>query len=229
MPVVPSPGAQPTDIITLAEAKQAIGSKSSDTTNDTLMQLIVSAISDELDKLCGPVVQRTITGEVHDGGPGPAFTNVGNNATAWDRVDNQIFLNSQPVQSVTSVTEYTGTTAATLTAETNTAQTATDYLFDPVNGTVRRRANGGDLRWVAGRANIVVTYVAGRFADTASVAPRFKAAAGITFAHVWRSQHGAGNQTFGAGELNTYGPVGFLIPNQAKELLAGDLNVFVFA
>ena len=50
---------------------------------------------------------------------------------------------------------------------------------------------------------------------------RFKQAAAITLAHIWRSEQGSGNQTFGAAEVPAFGPT-FSIPNRALELISAD-------
>lgn len=191
------------DWISLAEAKAALNISA--TTHDTEVALYVTAVSRRLDQLVGGAVIRTLTGETHDGGK------------RW------VDLAYRPVQSVTTVVEYAGTVAQTLTAETTTTQTANSYVVGNVFGELRRRASGYDAAFPGGRRNVVVTYVAGRYADTVSVAEHFKLAATIFLSHLWRREQGAGTVTFGGVDDAGLGIPTFGIPNVVKDLLSDDL------
>lgn len=190
------------DLLTLAEARAAVSIDASDTSQDSGLALYNTAVSERLDEICGPVVQRTVTSELHDGG------------RHW------IQLYFRPVASVTTATEYVGTTGTTLTAESNASKPASAYMLETRTGIVRRRASGGDSRFAIGRQNIALTYSAGRYATTAVVGERFKLAAQIMLSHIWRVERGGGNQTFGE-----FVPSGssFAVPNRVLELLADEL------
>ena len=165
------------DILTLIEARQALSMNGDEGSAE--LALLVSAVSGQLDELCGPIVQRTVTGEAHDGGA-------------------LVRLKHAPVASVTSVVEYDGTVATTVTAETNTAKATANYVFDSRTGQVRRRSNGWDYAFPAGRGNVVVTYVAGRAATTAAVDAKFKQAASMMLRNLWVAERASGSETFGA-------------------------------
>lgn len=185
------------DILTLEEARTAIGASLSQSYDDAL-ELMVTAVSSRVDDLCGPVVNRTVT-ERHEAYGCYA-----------------LIPRSLPVSSFTSVTEYVGGTGTVLTAETDTA--AGTYLWE--QNLVRRRQSFRPA-WFKGRVKLV--YVSGRAADTDAVPERFKQAAKIIVAHMWRQEMGSGNQTFGAdGEIRV---ASFSIPNRAMELLADDVRV----
>jgi hypothetical protein len=190
-----------TDILSIDEARTAVGIELDNLSHDDLLYGYVSAISLQLDQRCGPVVIRTVTGELHDGG------------------GSVVFLKHNPVSTVTTVTEYSHTTAQALAAESNTVKTASDYKIDLETGALRRRSSNRDAYFPAGRDNVVVTYAAGRYASTTVVADKWKLAAGICLANIWRREQGAGTKTFG-GE----GPPGvtFMMPNAAKDLLFGE-------
>lgn len=161
------------DLLDLDEARRAVNLPSPSTSDaDDDLKLFVSGISGRIDELCGPVVQRTITDEKHDGGRC------------------RILLDLQHVSSVTSVSEWAGTTETTLAAETNASKPASGYLLDPVGpyGFVYRRASNGDATFPAGRRNVLVTYVAGRYADTAAVDERFKLAASAVLRRVFKRE-----------------------------------------
>lgn len=188
------------DLLTLAEGKAAIGTAVAATDLNTSVASYITTVSRTLDQHCGPLVQRTITNEAHDGG---SLT---------------IRLAYPPPATVTSLTEYQGVTAVACTQETAGTQPANAFIVDPASGYLYRRTSGSDSRWAVGRRNIVVTYSAGRFANTSSVDPQVKQGAAMLLRHLWAIQYGSGNVTF--GELDIPAPIGFAIPNRVRELLA---------
>lgn len=140
------------DVVTLAEAKAALGITTN--TYDAVLPGLITAASRREDAYAGPVVVRAVT-EVHDGG----FMS--------------IILDQPPVSSVTTVKEYSSGSLTTLAAEVyTTAGTEMDYRVDLTTGEVKRRASGADTWFGSGRVEIV--YVAGRYATTAAVDPLFK-------------------------------------------------------
>ena len=195
------------DLLGTLEATYALGLGTADaaasTSKGTLLATAISAVSQRIAQLCGTIVYGTVTGELHDGG------------------GSILYLDHQPVQGVVTVVEYDDTTAATLTAETNATKTATNYLADLDNGRVVRRDSNADALFPAGRNNVYVTYVAGRFASTSTVSQRFKEAAEIMLKNVWRTFEASAQQV---GEFDT--PIAqfprFAVPNAVKELLADE-------
>lgn len=196
------------DVLTAAEALSAVNGRSSDATE---LAYYTEAVSLALDYWCGPVVQRTITSETLDG-DGTRMLRL----TTW------------PILSVTSVTEY----GTALTEETDATSPPSDgfrlttYSQNPslYGPEVIRRSGGGDSTWYKGRGTIVVTYEAGRYATTAAVSERFKAAARITLANLWRSQqlstHQMDEYDVPAASFPKFG-----LPNAAKHLLIGELHL----
>lgn len=161
------------DLLTLAEARDAVNLTGND--HDTELAVYVTAVSQRIDSLCGPVVNRTVTDELHDGGRA------------------RIFPRYTPVSSVTSITEYVSTTGTALTAETNATKPASGYLLDHT-GTLSyiwRRSGGADRAFADGRRNVSITYVAGRYASTATVEERFKTAAAGVLRRIWKREQSA--------------------------------------
>lgn len=160
-----------TDILSSTEARTACNISGSSL--DTELALFISGITARIDALCGPVVARTITDEKHNGGSRfivPRYT---------------------PLYSVTTLTEYVGTTGAALTAESLSSQPASAYLLDtscPHHPYIRRRETGGDATFPSGRLNVVLTYKAGRYADTASVSEKFKLATTAILRRAWKRE-----------------------------------------
>lgn len=206
------------DLITVAEAKAAIGVDVNNTGKDAEIQSIVTAISNRLQEndLCGTLINTTITGERLSG------------SDAYGVQQTVVYLTQRPVVSVSSVIEWDGVNQFTLSAEQDATKTQYDYLLDTTRGTLLRRSGGQTNTWASGVHNIVVTYAAGRYANTAAVDPQVKEAAKMFFAHFWRAEKGAGSATFGAGEVPSFGP-GYLIPNRVKELLGVKVSLPGFA
>jgi hypothetical protein len=204
--------AQLTDWISLDEAKAAVNITGA--TFDAELGLYVSAASQRLDQLAGAAVIRTVTGEIHNV--------AGSGVTS-------ILLNYRPVVTASSVVEYNQTTARTLTLETNSAKTASDFLLDLAEGRLRRRTSGYDAAFPAGRGNVVITYTAGRFANTAAVGERFKLAASIYLSHLWKREQGAGTVTFGGLETDATLIPTFGIPNVVRDLLLDEISSVMVA
>lgn len=189
------------DLLSLAEAKSALGLPAANPDLDTTVASYVTAVSRVLDENCGPLVQRTVTNETHSG----------NGSYAID-------LKQRPAATLTSCTEYQGTTAVSLTIETAGTAPADGVILDGDNGFLYRRSSGADWTWYPGRNNITVTYTAGRYANTAAVDARVKRAAGMLLRHLWAIDKGSGNMMFGEVEIPI--PMGYAIPNRVRETLS---------
>ncbi|MGH8571932.1 MAG: hypothetical protein ACREX8_05065, partial [Gammaproteobacteria bacterium] len=182
------------------------------TAHDSELPGWITAVSLRLDKLIGPVVRRTITAERHDGG------------------SHRIFLHHHPNTSVTSVTEYQGTVATVLAEETNASKPADAYLvedYEPVptllSSIVWRRSGDADASFPLGRKNLAVTYVAGRFADTASCEERSKKAAALMLLNLWRSQQDSSGQV---GEFDVPQSIfpTFAVPRAVRQMYDGEIQ-----
>lgn len=198
------------DVLTLEEARAALSRSRVDNADATLLAIYITAVSRFLDIKAGPIVQRSIT-ELHDGGT------------------ERIWPSETPVASVTTLTEYSGTTGTALTAESNTVKPANGYLLDSDGRhgvRIWRRSSGYSRLFTSGQQNISLVYAAGRAATTAAVGHQFKLAAQLMLTHVWRAEKGAGSDTFGA--LDT-GVPSFALPNSVRDLLYGELRVAGFA
>lgn len=171
------------DLLSLEEARRAVNLPNPGTVNaqDTTLQLFVTGLSGRVDKLCGPVVQRAVTGERHNGGC------------------SKVLLVKQHVSAVTSVAEWAGTTSTALTEETDNTKPAAGFLLDPGEGDiyawVRRRSGNGDATFPDGRRNVVVGYTAGRYAATASVDETFKLAATAVLRRLYKREQSSWAQS----------------------------------
>lgn len=204
-----------TDLLTAAEIKDVLEVSGSD--HDTELAALITAVSGRIDDLCGPVVNRTITSELHSGGVHkirPYFT---------------------PISSVTTLTEYVSTTSTTVTAETNSTKPADGYLLDGAgryDRFIRRRSGGADALFASGRRNVEVTYVAGRVADTASVDELFKRAAALFITHLWKQSAPAwftSQEFFDETPERQVSVPTFGVPNAVKHLLADEMRAPVVA
>lgn len=190
------------DVVSLDEAEHELGI---DPDASLLLSAYITSVSRMLDKACGPVVKRTITAETHDGGR------------------SSIILDLFPVASVTSVTEYQGTTAVALTEEEAATAPGSGFILGSA-GVLYRRSGKADARFMAGRSNVAVTYVAGRYDDTLSVDDRFKRAALVTLRNLWSKEQGMGTVTFGPDGQPIVGAT-YAMPNAAKSFIQDDLLV----
>ena len=211
-----------TDVLSISEAATAVGGRGGRW--DDVLPALVTATSRRLDELVGPVVQRTVANELLDGGGYVVQTRL------------------YPITSITSITEYRDTTGTALSAESNASKPTNAYLVDLygpdvafLDGTIRRRTAGADAVFPDGRQNVDVTYVAGRYADTSSVAERFKEAARLILRNLIRGQQGLastfGGAAAGGGEVTDAQRIvpGFAVPNAVRELLRDELQDGVFA
>lgn len=170
-----------TDVVSYDLARQALSIGPVDTSKKTLLESAIEAVSQRMDEVCGPIVQRTLT-QVID-------------VPRWEHVTS-LRLAVGPVASITSVKSYDLGAETTLTAETLT--TAGDYLAEleqrvrpdgtsqMLSGVLRRRSAFSDSSWECG-SRVQVVYVAGRHATTSAVADRFVQAALISLRSVWRT------------------------------------------
>ncbi len=193
------------DLISLADAKAAVGVGQNDDAKNARLAALITSVSERLEQNCGPVIYGTHTLEQHDGGCPHIYTDY------------------TPVQGVTQVVEYDATTSGTLTAETNTTKPSTGYVFEPVSGKVIRRDTGATSRFPAGYGNVVVSYVAGRAAGTATMDAKWRTATEIALRAAWRSWEQTTAQVSPEGyEIPTATFPRFIIPNAVKELLGDE-------
>lgn len=203
------------DVVSVERAKQALDLGVADVRKSDVLATAITAVSQLIDDVCGPVVQRTITDPIDT--PGDLC---------------HVTLKTAPVASITSVTFYDSGASEVLTAET--LSTAGDYLAELedrvrpdgttplLSGRLRRRSGFRDWYWKRGRVQVV--YVAGRYTNTAACAgSRFELAAMLTLRSSWRAWEQSAVQV-APGEFVI--PAGyfpsFIMPDAALELIARD-------
>lgn len=158
------------DIITVAEAREALNDDHVDTSDTTEVELYIGAVSRFIDWHYGPVIQRTVT-EIHDGGC-PSF---------W--------LAERPVHAVTTVT-VDGTVLDTAYWHADRS------INDPTlrSGKISHLASGRrGGRFNDGIDNVEVAFTAGRYANRAAMindhaGNRWRQAAIITFQHAFAAE-----------------------------------------
>lgn len=164
------------DVLTLAEGRLAVNAKADSTQHDETLRRHITAISRLLDDRCGPIVQRTITAELHRGGRC------------------EVFLKRWPVVSVSLVRQASGGTITTVSAVAF-GGTGDGYRVDLALGQLTRLGGGYSSAWPAGDSAVEVTYVAGRHATTSVVDARFKDAASAILRRLWKREAGAWAQS----------------------------------
>jgi hypothetical protein len=189
------------DVLTYDEALNAITVSCSGTSNvntDSLGSMI-TAVSREMDRLCGPIVNRARTDRLDGAG----------------KTDVMTFR--RPIFSITSVTEYYVNTPYVLTEEIPGSATTRQYRMEARHGRLWRRESTYDTFWAPGRGNVVVVYTAGRFASTAAVDSEFKQAAKLAVANLWRREFGM------RGPDAPLAGATFGLPDAARDLLRGEM------
>ncbi|MER5388372.1 hypothetical protein [Saccharopolyspora sp. NPDC002686] len=199
------------DVLTLDEGKQALNATRT-TASDLELAAWITAVSQRLDELVGPVVARPVVGEAHDGGR------------------HVVLLTHYPVRSITSVAEYVNGTEVPLAAETHNSTPAASYLLDQYepdrslwSNWLRRRRNGTDALFVPGRSAVVVSYEAGRFDNTAGVDSRFKIAAMLMLKNLWRSQEDS-VATIGEFDVPASSFPTFAVPRAVREMFPREIQ-----
>lgn len=168
--------ADPLDILTLEEAKQAINMSGYNDDRTLVLERHITAVSRCIDDACGPVVQRDIADEVIPGG------------------HPTIMLMHSPVTSVTTVEEDQFGSVVTVAAldfgETGDGYRASSSRWEPglLSGELVRE-------YQCWYPQVRVTYVAGRYDDTASVDQRFKDAAAAILRRLWKREAGTWAQS----------------------------------
>jgi hypothetical protein len=195
------------DVLSLTEAKRAVKVPEDSTAQDTKLAMYNTAVSRAMERTFGPIVQRSVSAELHDGGCSTIYPDL------W------------PIASVGTLIEYDTGGSLVLTAESVSSYPVNGYILagENLHGTVAyskiiRRDSGGDSSYPHGRRNVSVTYVAGRAATTAAVDAQFKLGASLFLKNVWRAEE---QSTVEVDEFEV--PVNnyprFATPNAVKELL----------
>lgn len=153
------------DILTPAEAKQAINVSASNTAVESKLAAVLSGICEQIDNLCGPVVARQVVRTYHGGRP-------------------YILLRDTPVLSVDEVVETTGTSPTTLTSD--------DYLLetDGHYAALHRWRTGYRIAWITGAFNVAITTTVGRYATTDAVSAGWKQVAASILRVQWQQEAG---------------------------------------
>lgn len=204
------------DLLTLTEGYAAINDPASAAAGtgsyDTVLARRITAISRRVDELCGPVVQRTISNEEHEGGY-PTLR-----------------LLYYPVASITTLTEYVGTTGQVLSAENfPNSTTANDYKLvdNGRRGVVHRRSFGYGYQFAVDR--VIATYTAGRYASTDTVDTKFKEAAAAILLRLWKRE--AGSWAAGGDPFEDTSGIGFfrVVDPMVEEFLGDEMRAPVIA
>lgn len=187
----------PALVISLADARDELNLSESDTVSDDEIRLYVAATTQILVDLCGPLniaVLPSVRVENYDAG------------------GSVIVLGRRPVDLPTSVIEYVGTYAETLTYSATPNAPGNSYTYEPQTGIVTRRVSGVPSHWLG---PVQVTYTWG----SSVVSPRVILAARALVAHLWSLQNRGFRPSFGGNEAMTQTPMGYAIPRRVVEML----------
>lgn len=191
-----------TGLVTLADVRAQLNIPAADTSNDTELQGFINAATTVVEDIAGPILSRTISAEVHNGGSA------------------LVVLRVSPVISVQQVIEYVGTTAYTLTSQPQSATTSFyGYELIDSNGgiLVRRDSTGSPIPFQGGKYGVTVSYTAGY----SSVPDAVRLGTLMLIQHWWDATQqgfGANGGGFSPDDGTTSMP-GFAVPNFVAQLL----------
>lgn len=172
------------------------------------MARFISAVTPVVERITGPVVQRTYD-EWFDGG------------------GQQIILR-KPVVSVTLLTESSGNSLQVLANEPLTAVgDSHGYTVNGDTGVVTRRSNGVATAFADGVENVHAQYTAGLCVDTPSVPPNVALGALEIIRVNWQPQQAGNRPIMGQTDLpvaDGLRTMGFFVPNRVIELLQPNLS-----
>jgi hypothetical protein len=197
-------------IISLADARAALGKPAGDTVKDEDLRLYIMAATPIMENIIGPILQQT-QDQWYDGGS-PI-----------------IMLTKTPVISVTSVTETFGANVIrTLIYQPLDGITPVDafgYTLDSKSGALIRRVSGVAAPFAAGRRNVHVISQVGRVLTANQVL-----ATRLVVRQLWlvSGQQGL-RPSMGTPGSAPSAPTGFAVPNAVYELCAPDASVWGIA
>ena len=188
----------PTTLVQLADVKAHLNVDTN--TDDTELQNFITAATEKIQEITGPVLTRTVT-EYRNGG-------VGN-----------IILLQRPVQSITSVSELWGSTVNTLTeAAFGAGTTNYHYTFDATEFEIERRVGNLPAIFAEGDDNIKIVYVAGY----ATIPAAIRLATLSLIQHWWSTSQlnrNGGRPSLGGTDFPSAMGGGYAIPNFVREML----------
>jgi len=189
-------------LVSLGQVKDYLNISNVDRARDEKIRTMLLGITPVVEAITGPIIQRTYTNEMHDGGT------------------ERIRLLHAPVQNVISVTEYLANVEYRLQ---QVPQGRPDlgsmwsFMFEPDRQIVRRSPGGGTQPFFGGTDSISVTYVAGLDAVPPTVA---EAACELVRVHFQATQQGRPRPGINSYDDEPGTPVlGFFVPNRVRELL----------
>ena len=179
-------------VISLQDAKDALNIPAATTTSDTEIAAYIAAIEASLERATGgPLVNRTVV-----------------ERSEMQSGQTVIPVRQRPLVSVTSIASASG----------GLIDISAGLDLDRNAGLIRRALGipfyGPYWSWLP---LVNVTYVAGWGVQ---VPAAFNVAARIILQHLWRTQRGPAAMPIG-GDLTQVPGFGYLVPNQAADLLAG--------
>ena len=190
-------------LISLAEARTALGTQPANTTKDEDLRGVISDATPIMEDLCGSLLSKTRV-ETYDGGT------------------SQINLLFAPLLSITSIIESYGSNyIRPITGQdifTGSALDSFGYSVDLITGIVTRRAAGVAIPFAFGKRNVQITYVSGR----TIIGGNILRATGLLVRQLWllSGQQGL-RPVMGSPDTNTTIIRGFAVPNAVIEMVGG--------
>lgn len=182
------------DIVTLAQAKTFLNITG--TTFDVELAEYVTSASQMWLARGGPGAGSPAYDEWHDGG------------------GSTVVLNHRPVLAISAITEASGMSTSTLTAQDAGGSGSDGYSLDKVTGVIVRRSGGEASTFASGVKNVHVQYTAGY-----TTAPKdVEHAVLLLIWHLWETQRGGSKRP--GSNSDEYAPAGstYSWPRRVEEI-----------
>jgi YD repeat-containing protein len=189
-------------LVSLGEVRDYLNIQISDKSRDAKLLRVIDSTTKVVEEITGPILQRIIQNETHDGGVAEFETYF------------------QPIASVQSVTEYRANIPYPL-AQVATPDLGTiySYMWDPFGRIMRRTVGGGITTFPPGPDSIWITYTAGYATPPSNVTHGLLELLRVNYQETQQGRPRPGFSEI--DDLEPRGPVlGFYVPGRVRELLA---------
>lgn len=189
-------------VVSLGEVRDYLNIAVTDKSRDAKLLRFIDAGTKVVEGICGPILQRIIQNETHDGGV------------------TEIETYYQPIAAVESVTEYRANIPYPLTqVATPDLGTIYSYMWDNWGRIIRRTVGGGITPFPPGPDAVWITYIAGYAVPPSNVVEGLLELLRANYQDTQQGRPRPGMTAF--DEEEPRGPMlGFYVPGRVREMLS---------
>ncbi len=198
-----------TMLVTLAMVKDYLNIQPADDNHDAKLTRAILTARPLVEAICGPIVPQTIT-EWHDGGT----------SAIQIRRRPSTAPGTSPILTLTSVTEYVGSTPHVLAIVADPSLGSMYSVMIDSIGTITRRTSGGGVGiFSGGERSVEVVYIAGQAETPANVIDGTLELIAVNY--VKTQPYGRGRMVVEDENREAAGPhMGWYIPGRVRQMLS---------